>query len=144
MDVKNFFSQEEKNKILEAIQQAEKNTSGEIRVHLDATCNSNPLVKAEKIFNKLKMDETQLRNGILFYLAVKSKDFTVFGDKGIHEKVGADFWNSITEKAVNKFKSEHYCDGLVEAIQDCGQQLKHYFPFQQNDKNELNDEISFG
>ena len=86
MSVKNFFSQEEKNKILEAIQQAEKNTSGEIRVHLDATCNSNPLVKAEKIFNKLKMDETQLRNGILFYLAVKSKDFTVYGDKGIHER----------------------------------------------------------
>jgi len=144
MSVKNFFSQEEKNKILQAIQQAEKNTSGEIRVHIDAKCKSNPVVKAEQLFNKLNMKETQLRNGILFYLAVKSKDFTVYGDKGIHEKVGEDFWKSITEKAVNKFKSEHYCEGLVEAILDCGLQLKHYFPFQQNDKNELNDEISFG
>ncbi len=144
MSVKNFFSQEEKNKILEAIQHAEKNTSGEIRVHIDPVCKSNPLIKAEKIFNKLNMQETQLRNGILFYLAIKSKDFTVYGDKGIHEKVGADFWESITEKAVNKFKSQHYCEGLVEAILDCGQQLKKHFPYQQNDKNELNDEISFG
>ena len=144
MSVKNFFTEEEKTKILQAIQQAEKNTSGEIRVHIEDVCKSNPVEKAEQIFIKLNMQNTHLRNGILFYLAIESKDFTVFGDKGIHEKVGPEFWNSITYKAANKFKTKQYCDGLTEAILECGQQLKIYFPYQQNDINELNDEISFG
>jgi len=144
MNVNHFFTQEEKQKIVDAIKEAESKTSGEIRVHIDGNCNEDPLIKAKKLFHQLKMDKTELRNGILFYLAVKSKDFTVFGDEGIHSRVGQDFWNKITSTAVKRFKGNDFSGGLIDAICECGNQLKNHFPIQQNDINELNDEISFG
>jgi len=140
---KDFFNEHQKKKIVDAIVSAEKNTSGEIRVHIEKKCTNDAIIKAETIFKKLEMYKTASRNGILFYLAFDSKDFAVYGDKGIHEKVGIDFWNLITQKATIKFKENNYDEGLVDAILECGNQLKKYFPIQQNDINELSNEISF-
>lgn len=140
---KNFFNEAEQKQIIEAIKIAEKNTSGEIRLHLEDTCKSGALKRAEQLFSKLKMQKTGESNGILFYLAVKSRDFAIVGDVGIHAKVGQEFWDRVIEKAINQFKTGQFSKGLEDAILECGMQLKKYFPYQSNDTNELSDEISF-
>ena len=140
---KTFFSKEEEATIIEAIKVAEKNTSGEIRVHIEDKCKGNSIERAQAVFNQLKMNETVEQNGILFYLAVKSKDFALIGDKGIHEKVGADFWKTVTDTTIQDFKNNLFAAGLSKSIIACGEQLKKYFPYQSNDKNELPDEISY-
>lgn len=143
MASKNFFSKNQQADIINAIKSAEKETSGEIRVHIEDTCKGDSIRRAGQIFRQLNMHETELRNGILFYLAVKSRDFAVIGDAGIHARVGSGFWESIKNKAIAHFKQEQFAEGLQEGILECGQQLKRYFPISKNDKNELNDEISF-
>ncbi|MCD6068515.1 MAG: hypothetical protein K0S33_3341 [Bacteroidetes bacterium] len=140
---RNFFTKKQQSDIVYAIKQAELNTSGEIRVHLENTCKGDPISRAGEVFRKLNMHQTEQRNGILFYLAVSSKDFAVVGDEGIHAKVGAGFWDSVKDKALQQFKQQQFAEGLEEAILECGRQLKKYFPIQKNDVNELNDEISF-
>lgn len=140
---KNFFTPEEQNQLINAIKEAELNTSGEIRLHLEDKCKGDAVERATQIFGKLKMHETELHNGILFYLAVQTHDFAVVGDSGIHAKVGQDFWDIIKDKAIDRFKKNEFAKGLEEAILECGSQLKKYFPLQANDKNELSDEISF-
>jgi uncharacterized membrane protein len=139
-----FFTQEQQNKILAAIREAEKNTSGEIRLHVEKKCTGDVRKRAEKVFTKLKMHKTELRNGILFYIATNTHDFFLAGDKGIHEKVGQDFWEAVKDKTISHFKEGKIADGLAEAILECGQQLKKHFPYNSaTDKNELSDEISF-
>ena len=138
------FTPEEQGAIIFAIMEAEKNTSGEIRVHVENKCTGDPINHAIKVFNQLKMHETNERNGILFYLALDSHAFALIGDEGIHMKVGQDFWDSTTDIVINKFKSGKLIDGLTEGISHCGEQLKKYFPSKgPEDKNELSDEISF-
>lgn len=129
--------------IVEAIKKAEAKTSGEIRVHVEGKCKTSPVDRANAVFEKLGMHKTELRNGILFYMAVESKDFAVVGDKGIHEKVGPEFWDKVKDKAIEHFKQSKFSEGLEEAILECGRQLKTYFPVNSNDINELNDEITF-
>lgn len=140
---KNFLNEAEQKKIIDAIKTAEKNTSGEIRLHLEDTCKGVALKRAEQLFAKLEMHKTGESNGILFYLAVKSRDFAIVGDVGIHEKVGQEFWDTVIQKAIEQFKTGHFAKGLEEAILECGLQLKKHFPYQSNDTNELSDEISF-
>lgn len=138
-----FFSKEEQNLIVAAISAAEKNTSGEVRVHLESICWGDAMERAKKVFNKLEMHKTQEQNGILIYIATDSRKMAVIGDTGIHKKLGKEYWNSIVQNMVSKFKEGQQAQGLAAAIIDCGNQLKHYFPYASDDKNELNDSISF-
>ena len=144
MDAKSFFSKEGRNKITDAIQEAELNTSGEIRVHIEGHCKADVLDRAAFLFKELKMHKTELRNGVLFYLAINDHKFAILGDAGINKVTGENFWGEIKEKMQQHFKKNHYTEGLVEGIEMAGQQLKEYFPYQQDDVNELSDEISFG
>jgi len=144
VSAKNFFTEEEKEKIINAIREAEKNTSGEIKVHVENKCRGNVLERALHWFDKLKMRETKLRNGVLIYLAVKSKKFAIIGDEGINKVVPDDFWEDIKEKMTDRFKKGEFTLGLTEGILETGKALKKYFPYQKDDVNELSDEISFG
>lgn len=138
------FTPQEQGAIIFAIMEAEKNTSGEIRVHVENKCTGDPINHAIKVFKQLKMHETAERNGILFYIAFSSQAFALIGDEGIHMKVGQDFWDSTTDIVLGKFKSGKMIEGLTDGIKHCGEQLKKYFPHKgSEDKNELRDEISF-
>ena len=142
-NAKNFFSDDEKKKIAAAIEEAERNTSGEIRVHIEEHCKGNLLDRAVKIFAQLKMHETQLHNGVLFYLAVKDHEFAVIGDKGINTVVPAHFWDNIKEHVLAQFKEQKFTEGLCQGIEMAGQQLKQHFPYRADDSNELTNEVSF-
>jgi uncharacterized membrane protein len=139
-----FLTKEEENEIVEAIRLAEKNTSGEIRVHIEQTTSKVPFDRALEVFYELKMNETKLQNGVLIYLAVADKQFVICGDKGINEVVATDFWDSTKEIMANQFKKSNFKQGLIDGITQAGEQLKTYFPWQENDTNELSNEISKG
>lgn len=140
---KDRLSEEDKEIIVQAIQEAEKNTSGEIRVHLENHCKIDVLDRASEVFGTLKMHETKLRNGVLFYLAMKDHQFAILGDSGINQLVPEHFWEEIRDFMVAKFKEGKYAEGLSEGIKMAGHQLKAHFPYQANDRNELPDDISF-
>src|SRR5690554_4993836 len=139
----NIFTQDQKNEIINAIKEAELNTSGEIRVHIEKECPEDVLDRAAFIFEKLKMHKTKLRNGVLFYLAVKDRKFAILGDAGINARVPEGFWDEVKELMVAHFKNGELAKGLEEGIKMAGEQLKTYFPWQKDDVNELSDEISF-
>jgi uncharacterized membrane protein len=143
-DPKKFFTAAEQAEIVAAIGEAEKNTSGEIRLHMEARCKEDVLDHAAFIFKTLEMHKTQLRNGVLFYLAVDDRKFAILGDAGINAKVPANFWDEINADVIAAFKKGAYKDGLVNGILKAGEQLKAYFPWQKDDINELPDDISFG
>jgi len=143
MDAKKFFTDAQKKQIQEAIADAEFNTSGEIRVHVDNSCKLDVLDRAANVFHELQMDATELRNGVLFYLAINDRKFAILGDKGINEKVPADFWDHIKEVILGYFKKEQFTEGLSKGIEMAGEKLKAYFPYQDNDTNELSNEVSF-
>lgn len=144
MSAKKFFTEQQRLSIQKAIANAELNTSGEIRVHIDDNCKEDALDKAADTFHRLKMNKTQLRNGVLFYLAVADKKFAILGDKGINEKVPKDFWDNIKDTMLSYFKQQQFTEGLCKGIDMAGEKLKAHFPLQKNDVNELSDEISFG
>ena len=137
-----FLTSAEEKQIVEAIQQAELKTSGEISVHIQQTADKDPMDHAKEMFYKLKMNETAHQNGVLFHILVDKKQFSIIGDKGIDEKVSADFWEEIKDKVIHKFKEKQYASGLIQGIELAGRSLKKYFPHQKNDINELSDEIS--
>lgn len=139
-----FLTKEDENEIVEAIRLAEKNTSGEIRVHIEQTTSKVPFDRALEVFYELKMNETQLQNGVLIYLAIADKQFVICGDKGINEVVATDFWDSTKEIMAAQFKQGHFKQGLIDGIAKAGEQLKTYFPWQNDDTNELSNEISKG
>jgi uncharacterized membrane protein len=139
-----FFSPEEQQHIRLAIQNAELDTSGEIRVHIENVCSGEVLDRAAHLFKQLGMNKTQLRNGVLIYLAVKTRKFAIIGDSGINKVVPPDFWDDIKRKMADHFKSNSFEKGLYEAIKAVGEHLKTYFPYQNDDVNELPDDISFG
>ena len=141
---KDFFTPSQQESIQASIATAELNTSGEIRLHVDDKCSGDPVAKAIKVFEKLKMHETELRNGVLIYVAIKDKKLAILGDKGINEAVSDDFWDAIKNDLVFRFKEGKYTEGLVEGIHASGEQLKTHFPYQSDDTNELSNEISFG
>lgn len=144
MNVRNFFTENEQQTIRNAIAQAEKNTSGEIRVHIEDNFSGDVLDQAAFIFKTLKMHETEQRNGVLFYLAIQPRKFAIIGDAGINSKVPEDFWETIREIMTEHFRNNRFTDGLVEGIKLAGEKLIEHFPYLQNDTNELSDEISFG
>jgi uncharacterized membrane protein len=144
MNAVNFFSKEQKEQIKSAVKEAELNTSGEIRVHMDNHCKEDVMDRAAWWFAKLEMQKTELRNGVLFYLAIKDQKFAILGDAGVNTVTPGDFWDRIKEKMAVHFAEEDFSGGLIEGIRMAGQALKEHFPYEQGDVNELSDEISFG
>jgi uncharacterized membrane protein len=142
--VEDFLTKEEERDIVEAIRMAEKETSGEIRVHIEKTTSIDAFDRALEVFHLLEMDKTELKNGVLIYVAVKDKTFVICGDKGINELVPNDFWDTTKEVMVSHFKNGNFKQGLIEGITKAGNQLKKYFPYQEGDTNELSNEISKG
>jgi len=137
-----ILSQQQLDEIRSAITQAEQNTSGEIRVHIEKSCRGNVLDRAAFIFKTLKMDQTSDKNGVLFYLAVKDHKFAILGDSGINNIVEPNFWDDIKNKMQDYFIKAQFKDGLVEGVLMAGKALSDYFPYTSTDKNELSDEIS--
>ena len=140
----NFFSKEEQGHIKSAIKEAELSTSGEIRVHIDNHCREDVLDRAAWWFEKLEMHKTELRNGVLFYLAVKDHKFAILGDAGINAKTPDNFWDAIKEEMQNHFIKGEFSEGLSNGILKAGEQLRKQFPYESDDVNELSDDISFG
>ena len=141
---KDLFSKEQRKQITDAIKEAELNTSGEIRVHIEKKCPEDVMDRAAFLFKKLKMHKTEKRNGVLFYLAVKDRKFAILGDAGINAVVPEGFWDNIKETMAGHFKEGEFTKGLSEGLQMSGEQLKKHFPYQSDDVNELSDDISFG
>lgn len=141
-----FFSEAEKQQLVTAIQNAERQTSGEIRLFVESRCRFvNALDRAQELFVQLRMDQTAERNATLVYVAVKDRQAAVFGDEGIHQKVGTLYWEDEVKKMLLHFKKDHLADGLCEVVSDLGGALRFYFPYNpETDKNELPDEIVFG
>lgn len=146
MKPKDYFTPEQQQQIVTAIENAERQTSGEIRVHVEWNCPTpNPLDRAAQVFAMLKMHRTQQRNGVLFYLSLNDHKFAILGDVGINIKVPADFWDSIKEAMASDFSDGKLTEGLVRGISMAGEQLAVHFPYNgDTDTNELNDDISFG
>jgi uncharacterized membrane protein len=144
MSAADFLSKEQKNLVENAIKEAEHNTSGEIRVHIEAEIKGDVLDRAAYLFEYLGMHKTERRNGVLFYLATKTRKFAILGDAGINAKVPSDFWDQIKETMRAAFAEGRFAEGLSQGIITAGEQLKKHFPFEKNDINELSDEISFG
>lgn len=143
---KEYFTQAEKDAIVTAIQKAEQRTSGEIRIYVESNCELvNPVHRAKEIFYQLKMDQTASRNGVLLYLAMEDHQLAVFGDEGIHQKVGHAFWLREVEMMLAEFREKHFIEGICHIIEDIGEALVSHFPYDgTTDKNELPDEIVFG
>lgn len=138
-----ILNREEDHRIVKAIKQAEMNTSGEIKVHIENHCKGNVEKRSLFVFNRLKLNETKLRNGVLIYLAVKDHKFAILGDEGINEVVEDGFWNDVKDLMQYRFKENRFADGLEEGIMRCGEKLKTFFPYQSDDINEIPDDISY-
>jgi uncharacterized membrane protein len=138
-----FFSSEEQDALNAAIHNAELRTSGEIRIHMENHCVYDVLDRAADVFKMLHMHETELKNGVLFYLSIKDRKFAILGDAGINTKVPADFWDAIKERVLHHFKNGAYATGLTEGIEMAGLKLGEHFPYSNTDVNELSNEISF-
>jgi uncharacterized membrane protein len=143
MKASTFFSKEQQAQILAAVKEAEMETSGEIRVHIESSLKGDVLDRAAWLFKKLRMHETAERNGVLFYLAVNDRKFAIIGDAGINAKVPGGFWDDISDLLKNNFKEGKFTEGLTEGILLAGTHLKMHFPHKPDDVNELPDEISF-
>jgi uncharacterized membrane protein len=141
---RSFFTDEQQDEIKQAILNAELDTSGEIRVHIENTCQGEVLDRAAKVFNLLRMHQTELRNGVLIYLAIKNRKFAIIGDSGINAVVDKDYWEIIKSGMLEAFRDGQFTEGLTTAILEVGKKLKAFFPHNAGDVNELPDEISFG
>ncbi|NCP46170.1 MAG: TPM domain-containing protein [Flavobacteriales bacterium] len=140
-----LFTIAQQQEIIAAIKEAEKNTSGEIRVHIEKNCKEDVLDHAAFIFDELEMQQTALRNGVLIYLAVEDRKLAILGDAGINLKVPKGFWDEIKDVMITNFKEGKFTEGLSQGIILAGEQLKKHYPHEkENDVNELSDEISFG
>jgi uncharacterized membrane protein len=139
-----FFSNKEKEKIIEAIRQAESLTSGEIRVHVESKSGKDPLLRAQEVFTSLGMTDTELRNGVMIYLAIKERKFAIIGDRGIDQVVPKNFWEETKDRMKALFKEGKFAEGICLGIASTGEHLAAYFPCQPGDINELSNEISEG
>ena len=139
-----FLTASEEQEIVQAIVEAEKDTSGEIRVHIEEHSEKPPLERAQEVFFTLNMQNTKDRNGVLFYVGVADKHFAIIGDEGINKVVDTNFWNSTKDIVIDNFKNKNNKDGLVNGIREAGKRLKEFFPYQSDDIDELSNEISKG
>jgi uncharacterized membrane protein len=143
---KDFFTAEEKDRIVEAIRHAEHRTSGEVRVFIESRCRYvDAIDRAARVFFRLEMDKTENRNAALVYVALKDRQLAVYGDENIHKKVGDQYWNSVVKKMLENFNRENYAEGIRQCITEIGEALHTHFPYDsKTDKNELPDDIVFG
>lgn len=143
---KEFFTDEEKQNIVDAVRTAEQRTSGEVRVFVESRCRYvNAIDRALEIFENLQMQNTELRNATLVYVAIKDRQLAVFGDEGIHQKVGNEYWANEVMKMINAFNRDNIADGIRQCVLNIGEALAKHFPYDRNtDKNELPDDIVFG
>ena len=140
-----FLSSDDELAIVQAIQEAEKKTSGEVRVHIEKKCpKKDPVKRAISLFQKLRMHKTDLRNGVIVYVATEDHLLAIWGDEGIHAKVGQEFWENTLITLQKDFKINQIKNGLTKALLDIGEKLQQHFPYQKDDKNELDDSISYG
>ena len=140
--VEAFLSPQEEQEIVNAILKAEKNTSGEIRVHIEASAKINHFSRAQQVFHFLKMDNTKDENGVLLYVAVEDKKFVIYGDKGIDKAVPKGFWDTTKETISSHFKEGNFKQGIIDGVLKAGKELETHFPWHHNDTNELSDAIS--
>ncbi len=142
---KKFFSPEEQALIVAAIKQAERSTSGEVRVYIESRCSYvDALDRAIEIFTEMGMQATKQRNAVLVYVATKDQQLAVFGDEGIHRIVGTDYWNLEVLKMIRDFNRDDYAKGIAGCVEDIGDALQKFFPYTDKDTNELSDDIQFG
>lgn len=144
MNARDFFTPDDQKAIMEAISAAERETSGEIRVHIENSFKGDVLDQASYLFKKLQMHKTAERNGVLIYLAIRNRQFAIIGDAGINAVVPEGFWDSIKEQMGNHFREGNFREGLIIGIRMSGQKLQEHFPCKKDDQNELSNEISFG
>lgn len=138
-----FITKKDEEEIVDAIRKAEKQTSGEIRVHLEPTSGETDIFeRAMEVFHLLKMDNTKQDNGVLIYVAVEDRNFVIYGDKGINDVVPDDFWESTKDLIISHFKKGEFKEGLVNGILKAGEQLQKHFPWDEDNTNELSDQIS--
>ena len=140
--VTEFLTKAEEEEVIQAIREAEKATSGEIRVHLETSSHDHLWDRAMEVFHLLKMDNTKQSNGVLIYVAVEERQFIIYGDKGINAVVPPDFWESTKNEIVAEFKKGNHKQGLINGITKAGEQLQKHFPWSEGDLNELSDKIS--
>jgi uncharacterized membrane protein len=143
MSRSDFLTKEQEQRVVDAIAEAENVTSGEIRVHIENTCEGEPLERAKELFAELNMHKTELRNGVLLYIATDDHKVAVFGGKAIHDQVGQRFWDDTISEMTNYFRKGNFVDGMVFAVRSIGKQLTDFFPYQKDDVNELSDDISY-
>jgi len=143
MSAKKFLTPEQQQQVIAAVKQAEAGTSGEIRIHIENKCSVDPVKRAEQLFGELGMHKTELRNGVLIYLACQSKVFAIVGDKGINDVVPDGFWADVRDLMASAFSQGKFTEGLSAAAIAVGEKLQSYFPYQEDDVNELSDDISF-
>ena len=143
---KALFNEDETRRIVSAIRSCEQKTSGEIRVYIEAkNPYVSPMERAIEVFAKLKMEQTDHRNGVLLYIAYKHHELALFGDSGIYEHAGAAFWDAEVKKIIANFAENHLPEGIIECVLDAGEVLSQAFPYiPTEDKNELPDDIVFG
>jgi uncharacterized membrane protein len=143
---KEFFTDEEKQSIVDAVRMAEQRTSGEVRVFVESHCRYvNAIDRAVEIFENLQMQRTELRNATLVYVAIKDRQLAVFGDEGIHQKVGNEYWANEVVKMINAFNRDNIAEGIRQCVLNIGEALAMHFPYDRGtDKNELPDDIVFG
>ncbi len=143
---RSLFNEEDTRLIVKAIRHAEQRTSGEVRVFVESRCSwMDAIDRAAEIFFTLKMEQTEQRNAVLVYVALKDKQLAVFGDEGIHNKVGTEYWNKVVAEMLSTFNKENYAQGIADCSIQIGEALTTHFPFDKGtDKNELPDEIVFG
>lgn len=142
MEVEQFLTKEQEEDVINAIREAELNTSGEIRVHFEKSLNQDAIKRAQEVFYQLEMEKTLNKNGVLFYVAVDDHKFAIIGDEGIDKKVPKNFWVSIKDEVITEFVKGNHSKGLVLGILHAGEKLKEFFPYSDKDENELSDEIS--
>ena len=140
--VEDFLTAKEEQEIVQAILDAEKNTSGEIRVHIEAHTRNDHFNRAKEVFHLLKMDNTKEENGVLIYVAVNDKKFAIYGDRGIDKVVPKNFWDTTRDAIQAHFKNSDFKQGLIDGILKAGKELEEHFPWKHGDANELSNEIS--
>lgn len=140
--VEQFLTADEEQEIVQAILEAEKNTSGEIRVHIESHTRLEHSKRAKEVFHLLKMDNTKDENGVLIYVAVNDRKFCIYGDRGIDKVVPENFWNSTKDRIQNHFVKGNFKQGIIAGILNAGKELEAHFPWNHGDINELSNEVS--
>lgn len=141
---KKFFDDDDEKLIMKAIRAAEAETSGEVRLYVESFCKTTTHVRALEVFKKLKMYKTRQRNAVLVYIAMEDRRFAIFGDEGIHQKLGYSFWNNEATTLQNYLKNGETVEGICQTINDIGQVLKEHFPPDGDKGNELSDKPVYG